>query len=274
MTAPPPTFDLVVPLWNEERNLRQLVANIEDSGLLRQDLRRAILVDNGSTDGTGHLVDELASTRVWIRPEHLAHNCGYGGGIHHGMLCSEAPYVAYIPGDNQVSCEDLAKVWAALRADLAAEPGDPSPRLVKGWRHQRHDPRSMQIVSRIYTLLSNRLLGLGVRDVNALPKCFDRDLIDHLPPEPYRTFTIEPQLLITARRAGYRLIEVPVVFHARREGVSSWSGNRLKVYWRTFWQMFLLRREPGTTPNLLHRLGRHWAGTERPDERSAQGQFI
>jgi dolichol-phosphate mannosyltransferase len=234
------TFDLVVPLWNEAANLDRLVAAIAESGLLTTGLERVILVDNGSQDATPAMVDHFASRFPWIQAEHLSPNRGYGGGILHGLRCSRAPYLAYIPGDNQVSCHDLALVWHSLLA-LRARSTAGARLLVKGWRFRRLDPLSMRVVSRVYTTLSNLLLHLRLRDVNALPKCFDRRLLDLLPAEIYTDFSIEPHLLTCARRHHFRIIEVPVVFHARREGVSSWSGRRLRVYWATFWRMYRLR---------------------------------
>ncbi len=115
--------------------------------------------------------------------------------------------------------------------------------VFKGFRTVRHDPRSTQFVSYWYTTLVNAALAIGVRDVNGLPKIFHRSLLDHLPEHPYTTFTFDAQLLATAKCAGYSFHEVPVVFHSRRAGVSSWSQKRLKVYWQTALQIRGLRRE-------------------------------
>lgn len=249
-------FDVVIPLWNEAANLTELVAAIERSGLLGDGLRRAVLVNNGSLDDTPKILEQLAQTRPWIQAEHLSVNQGYGGGIRYGMSRTQAQYIAYIPGDNQVSCADLALVWRSLRSLQRRQPD--SRLFVKGWRHIRHDPTSMRVVSRVYTILSNLLLHLRLRDVNALPKCFDRRLLDELPESTYKTFTLEPQLLVTARQAAFKIVEVPVVFHARREGVSSWSGKRWLVYWTTFWQMYLLRAVLGRRL-MLDRQARLWS---------------
>lgn len=237
--AAPNTFDLVIPLWNEADNLAELVANLDRSGLVGHGLHRAILVNNGSHDQTGALLDELTVDRPWIQAVHLTENQGYGGGIVHGFRQASAPYVAYMPGDNQVSCTDLARVWRGV--EVLRRRGCDEALFVKGWRYRRLDPHSMRFVSTVYTRLANGLLRLGTRDVNALPKCFDRRLVDALPDHPYTTFTLEPLLLVIARRLGFRLAEVPVTFYARSRGASSWSGKRLRVYWQTFWQMYALR---------------------------------
>jgi dolichol-phosphate mannosyltransferase len=252
-----PVFDLVIPLYNEADNIEALVADLVAAGLPTAGLATALLVDNGSEDDTAGVIDRLATTHPWIRPLHVSENRGYGGGIRHGLDQSTAPYLAYIPGDRQVSAADLRVVWEeTLR--LHADPDSP-PLFVKGWRQQRHDGRSMRVVSRAYTLLSNLVLGLQVRDVNALPKCFDRRLLAALPTDSYRSFTFEAQVLLCARRHGFQIHEVPVVFHARREGVSSWSGKRLQTYWRTFWQMYLLRATVLGQRIPLERFARRWA---------------
>lgn len=227
-------FSLVVPLWNEEKNVVELVKMLERSGLPAKGMSEVVLVNNGSQDQTGPLIEKLASEFSWVKPVHLAENLNYGGGVYEGFQHCRSEVLAYIPGDLQVSGDDLAKVWGTYQRQ--------NTKLVcKGHRTVRKDGWNTRLVSKIYTLLANVFLGLRIKDVNGLPKMFHRELLTYLPQEKMKTFVFDAQLLYTARRKKWDIREVPVTFHARRVGVSSWSRKRLSVYWTTIKQMFRLR---------------------------------
>ena len=112
-------FSLVVPLWNEGANVRQLVAAIAASGLPGEGMRELVLVNNGSTDETGALVDACAAIHPWVVPVHLAENHNYGGGVYEGCKRATCDVVCYIPGDLQVMPDDVQKVHRAF-TDTAA----------------------------------------------------------------------------------------------------------------------------------------------------------
>jgi len=236
------TFDLVVPLYNEERNVAALVGGIAECGLSQRGLQQVVLLDNGSTDGTLAVIQDLARTYSWIKVVHLAKNLNYGGGVYEGFRHTRAPFVGYVPGDNQVHADDISRVWDRLREVQAALPSaERSKIFVKGRRTTRHDGFSTRLTSVIYTVAANVLLGLRARDVNGLPKIFGRELLDRLPEERMVTFTFDAQLLAVARAGLWTVEEVPVTFHARRAGVSSWSSKRLSTYKQTAKQVWRLR---------------------------------
>lgn len=233
-------FTLVIPLWNEEKNIHDLVAMVEKSGLPQKGLQEVILVNNGSTDRTGPLLTEIARRYSWIKDVHLTVNQNYGGGVYEGLKYSQTDIVAYIPGDLQVSADDVFQVWEAFQNEAAVE-GE-HKLFVKGHRTVRKDGFNTRLVSIVYTLLANLFLGVQVKDVNGLPKMFHKDLIRLLPEEKMKTFVFDAQLIYTARRNRWTVREIPVTFHARREGVSSWSRKRMNTYWTTLRQMLRLRR--------------------------------
>jgi len=230
-------FSLVIPLWNEERNIVDLVESIFGSRLPDTGMAELILVNNGSTDQTGVLVTEMAEKYPWIIPVQLEENLNYGGGVYEGFQYTTSDIVCYIPGDLQVMPDDVIKVYQQF-CEYAAQQ---SSLFVKGFRVIRHDPLQTQIVSWIYTFLANRVLNLRVKDVNGLPKMFHRNLLDLLPSERMKTFVFDSQILSIARENDWTVLEVPVTFHGRREGVSSWSKKRIQVYIQVFSQLMRLR---------------------------------
>ena len=75
-----PLVSIVIPLWNEADNIDSLIALLDQSSAVCVGLAEAVLVNNGSTDATGALIDYHAVLKPWIRPIHLKENLNYGGG--------------------------------------------------------------------------------------------------------------------------------------------------------------------------------------------------
>jgi glycosyltransferase involved in cell wall biosynthesis len=243
-------FSLIIPLWNEGGNVAELIRVIAESGLPQQGMAELILVNNGSTDKTAELVDEGAARHPWIVAVHLNVNENYGGGVYEGFKRARTDVLCYIPGDLQVMPDDVLKVHRRFVQSTAEK-----VRLfVKGHRTVRHDPLQTRVVSRVYTVLANVILGLGVKDVNGLPKMFHRSLVDLVPVERMKTFVFDSQLLSLARVNRWTIEEVPVTFHGRREGVSSWSSKRIKTYVEVFKQIVRLRSLRNETGHPLERL--------------------
>jgi glycosyltransferase involved in cell wall biosynthesis len=234
-----PSLSLIVPLFNEQANVRNLVERVLHSGLPESGLAELILVENGSRDDTRRIVRELAASHSLIKPTYLDSNEGYGGGVYRGLRAATSDVVGYMPGDLQVTPEDVLKVW---RASQELMRGGVARYLAKGVRTQRHDGLQTIIPSYVYTALGNAMLGLRVRDINGLPKLFTRELVDRIPERRMQSFTFDAQLLALACHDGYELREVSVCFHARRQGVSSWGAKRIRTYAQAVKDLMLLRR--------------------------------
>tara|TARA_B110001454_G_scaffold219057_1_gene249606 strand:+ start:45698 stop:46411 length:714 start_codon:yes stop_codon:yes gene_type:complete len=232
-------FSLVIPLYNEEKNIRFLIDEIDKSRLVDQGMSEVVLINNGSHDNSQTILEELAQTRNWMSVVNLKNNLNYGGGIQYGIGIAKNDVVSFIPGDLQVSIEDLSRIWDEYQKQSKLIPS--SNFMVKGNRIQRMDKWSTKFVSYVYTFLSNLILNLKTSDVNALPKMFSRKLVALVKGEKQITFVWDSQLIYTARRNDWSIIEIPVSFHARREGISSWSGKRLKIYFLTIRKMFYIR---------------------------------
>jgi glycosyltransferase involved in cell wall biosynthesis len=235
-------FSLIVPLWNEGKNIVSLVESIDTDNLPRLGMKELILVNNGSSDDTREKMLSLAQRFDWIKPVDLAVNVNYGGGVYEGFRHASAEVVAYIPGDLQVMPDDVLVVWNAFKTAEGACSLTNKNLFVKGCRTRRLDGFQTRFVSRVYTFLANRILDLRVKDLNGLPKMFHKRLLMKLPEEKMRTFVFDAQLLAAARDWRFEVIEVPVTFHARRQGISSWSGKRIKVYRESFRSMMRLRQ--------------------------------
>ncbi|HZD51830.1 MAG TPA: glycosyltransferase family 2 protein, partial [Woeseiaceae bacterium] len=108
-----PQLSVVIPVYNENGNIAPLVEEIAVAlfGRMRFEV---IVVDDGSTDGTGAEAAELAATRPWLRVESHARNRGQSAGIRTGARAAAAPVVAVLDGDGQNDPADIPSLFAAV----------------------------------------------------------------------------------------------------------------------------------------------------------------
>jgi glycosyltransferase involved in cell wall biosynthesis len=231
-------FSLIIPLWNEQDNIEKLVELINENNLVSNGMHELILVNNGSTDKTATVIDQVRSKYSWIKVVDLENNLNYGGGINEGFKHASTEILCYIPGDLQVLPDDVRRVY-----ELFVEKSNFNKAiLVKGLRIERHDGLQNTLVSKAYTFLANSILGINVSDANGLPKMFNKSLLDCLPVERAKNFVFDTQILYAARSNGWEIYEIPVVFHSRRTGISSWSGKRVKTYLEVFSMLIRMRK--------------------------------
>lgn len=231
-------LSLIVPIYNEVGNITPLIQGLDQ--LRKKDINcphQLILVDNGSEDDSALEIQTHARTRPWITVVTLSKNRGYGGGIQEGWLHSakESTHLGWMPADGQYSCSDLHSVWRRVVVKPIA--------LHKGKRTQRMDSKQTQLISRVYSEIANKLLGLQDVDVNGLPKIFPATLQKRMNFPLANSFHFDGQVLLACRLLKIPIVEHPVTFHARRCGVSSWSTQKLRVYWNTFCALWKYRSE-------------------------------
>ncbi len=217
---------MVMPALNEGAVIRDVVARSRAGLRELTDAFEIIVVDDGSSDDTGPILDELADEQV--RVIHFAEHRGYGCALQAGIEVAAHPLVLFMDSDDQFDPLDLRHLLP-----LSAE-----AEVVVGYRAVRCDGPLRRLASRGYNFLVNRVLGLTFRDVNCAFKLFHRDVLAglRLSSEGY---AIGAEMLARAQRAGYRLREVPVSHHPRRTGRSKVSLFDIP---RALAKIFALRR--------------------------------
>lgn len=208
---------LSIPLLNEEILVEFVINNIQAAlGDLPHTLA---LVNNGSTDYTGQLVDELAQ-RPNILAIHLTDNAGYGGGILAGLdalraLPAPPTVIGWCWGDGQI---DPVVIPELYRRCLAGAD------LAKIRRTVREDGQRRQLLSATYASIMSGL-GATTPDVNGCPKLFRADAFDRLALS-HTDWFLDAEATLKAEDAGMRIENVPAVMRPRAAGAS-------KVNWRT-----------------------------------------
>ena len=190
------------PALNEEDNVAPIVEEALTVLPRFADDLEITVVDDGSSDRTGAIADELATKDPRVRVIHHGTRRGYGGAVRSGLVTATKPWVFFTDGDRQFALEDLGLLIAA--ADDAE--------AVVGYRIKRADPTRRLFVAWVYNRLIRLLFGGGWRDVDCAFKLFRRDVFAGVPLERVRSngAFFSPELLITLRRARVRVRQVGV----------------------------------------------------------------
>jgi len=223
------SLTLVLPCHNEVENLTWLLPHIAEvlPGLARS--YDVVIVDDGSTDGSGETATRLAAG-LGMRLRVLRHpqKSGYGITVGDGLRAATGDFVAFTDADGQFEVADLALLVALLdHADLAA-----------GWRRKRRDAWAREVVSGVFNTLVLILYRLPYRDVDCALKLMRRELLDSLTLEA-RSALINTELYYKARHGGWRIAQVAVPHHPRVAGRR--SGARPRAILRAVKELFLLR---------------------------------
>jgi glycosyltransferase involved in cell wall biosynthesis len=203
----PVVVDLVVPVYNEATSLDRQIRRLH--GALRTVLPvswRITVADNGSTDDTARLADDLALELPGVSALHLTAK-GRGRALREAWRHSDGVVVAYTDVDLSTDLAALFPLVASVlsgHADIAV-----GSRLLPGSRTTRGAKR--ELISRTYNRLLHLLLGARFRDAQCGFKALRRDVADVLLAEvDDQAWFFDTELLIRAERHGLRVVEVPV----------------------------------------------------------------
>lgn len=235
-----PAVSVVVPAKDEVGNLADLIAEI-DAALAGRGFE-VIVIDDGSTDGTDRLLDDLARTRPWLRIVRHVAACGQSAAVRSGVLAARGDVVLTIDGDGQNDPAFFPDMLDALAA------GGPSVGLVAGQRVGRKASLGKRYASRGANWLRRTLLDDGIRDTGCGLKAVRADIFRRLPYfDGWHRYL--PALVL---REGHRIGTVDVVDRPRRHGSSKYGildralVGVLDLY-GVWWLRRRFRRRPDAT---------------------------
>jgi dolichol-phosphate mannosyltransferase len=207
-------LSIVVPVFNEEDSLRKLreeifsVADKNDYGI------ELIFVDDGSSDRSWKVIDELAGIDSRVRGIRFRRNFGKACALQAGMNEVRTEIVLTMDADLQ---DDPAEIPTLL--EKHAQGFD----VVSGWKKTRHDPIHKTFPSKIFNWMVNRLTGVKLHDHNCGFKLYRREIFDEVC--LYGEFHRFIPVLAAAR--GWRVGEVIVHHRPREFGKSKYGMSRL-----------------------------------------------
>ncbi len=219
---------LILPAMNEVGNLERVVGRSIE--VLNEQVPdwEIVIVNDGSTDGTADLANELATRDARIRVVHHPHNRGYGSAWRTGFGEARGEYLMCMDSDGQFDLADISLLLPYVN----------HYDIVAGYRIDRQDPPHRKLNAAIFHLAVRALFNVPLRDLDCGFKIFRAELIHSLRlRSPGALINLEIQTL--ARQRGATVIEVGVNHYPRQAGVP--SGARLSVILQAMGEILVLR---------------------------------
>jgi glycosyltransferase involved in cell wall biosynthesis len=206
-------FSLVIPCYNEAANLPLLLERCNELSI-RPGIE-VVLVDNGSTDSTSEVLQNLLPKYPGCRSIRVEKNQGYGFGILSGLNAAKGEILGWTHADMQTDPQD-----AFLGLEFFERYGDDI--FVKGRRYGR--PLMDAVFTVGMSLFESLLLARPMWDINAQPTMFSRRFFESwtAPPDD---FSLDLYAYYQAQNSGLKVHRFPVRFGERAHGVSHWNVN-------------------------------------------------
>ncbi|OAI40713.1 hypothetical protein AYO40_04470 [Planctomycetaceae bacterium SCGC AG-212-D15] len=234
----PKFFSLCLPAYNEKDNIEDTL----DAAccILPEFVEQfeVVVVDDGSGDGTGDIVEKYAERAPQVRLVRHDRNRGYGAAVTSALRASRGELVAFTDSDGQFSLLDLPLLLAKI------DEHD----VVLGYRYNRADSRMRLFNAWGWSWVIRLALGVRIKDLDCAFKLFRRDVLDRLKLTSTGA-TINAEMMAQCMRGGARMVEIPVNHYPRYAGAP--TGAALKVIARAFRELpSLLRYRFDRTPLL------------------------
>ncbi len=230
--SPSTQVSVVIPVYNEEANLPELVGRVGAAMTRSGKSFELICVDDGSRDRSAAVLETLAADRPWLKPLYLIRNYGQSAALQAGFDAAQGDIVVTLDGDLQNDPDDVPELLRML---------DERPEIdvISGWRKDRQDRTvSRKLPSAAANMIISRVTGVKLHDYGCALKLYRADVIRGL-----RLYgELHRFIPALAAEVGAHIVEVPVRHHARTRGVSKYGIDRtFRVVLDLLWIKFLMR---------------------------------
>jgi glycosyltransferase involved in cell wall biosynthesis len=226
-----PEISVFLPTYNEGGSIANVVQ--KTAGVLNKIAQKweLAIVNDGSTDSTSDVVKKQSAQDARIKLKNHEKNRGYGAALKTGFYTAKYKWIAFIDSDGQFDFAEITK-FLEVQKDTGAD-------LVIGYYKKRQVSKFKIVTSRLWELSVFLLFGLKVHDIDCGFKLISKDVFKKIAKlESERGAFISSELLIKAKKAGFKIVEVPVTHYPRRKGVG--TGRNLNVIIKSFVDLFRL----------------------------------
>lgn len=211
-------ISIVVPVYNEEESLRELSDWIGKVLSEHTYTFEVIMIDDGSSDGSWEVIEELAGLKDWIKGIRFRRNYGKAAALHNGFQAAEGEVVITMDADLQDSPEEIPELTRMILED--------GYDLVSGWKKKRHDPFTKRIPSKFYNWFARKVSGIKLHDFNCGLKSYRKAVVKSI--EVYGD--MHRYIPFLAKKAGFTRIGEKVVQHQKRKyGVTKYGIERFII---------------------------------------------
>ncbi len=224
------TISVFFPCYNEQDNITRVVEQaLTVMGKLNADFE-VIIVNDGSSDGTGQIAEEIAGQKDRVKVVHHRTNLGYGAALQSGFKAATKKLVFYTDGDGQFDINEMPPLLRLM------EQYD----IVSCYRLNRQDNLMRKINGWCWTKLVCLLFGMKIRDIDCAFKLYKREIFDNIKLVSTGAL-IDAEILARAVRKGYRVTQQGIHHYPRTAGAQ--TGANLRVILRAFKELLKLRSQ-------------------------------
>lgn len=223
-----PSLSIFFPFWNEEENIAKVAQNalkLADSLAWKWEI---ILIDDGSSDKTLQIAQEIAKKEKYIKVLTHQPNRGYGAALKEGFAASQYDYVVFTDGDGQFDFNEVRNFIAKIR----------DYDLVIGYRKKRKDALGRHLLMNLLKIWDFVLFGIHFKDIDCGFKMFRKEALEKILPLRSEGAMITTEILVKAKKKNLRIFEIPVSHFQRRLGDQ--TGGNLFVVARAVLESFIL----------------------------------
>ena len=209
-------LSIVIPLLNEEESIKELyhwIAKVmQSNGFLYE----IIFIDDGSTDNSWKLIEELAKETTEVKGIRFLENFGKSQALHAGFLQAKGDVIITMDADLQDNPEEIPELYRMITEDKYD--------LVSGWKKKRYDSKiAKNIPSKLFNFAARQTSGVQLNDFNCGLKAYKKDVIKNIEV----TGEMHRYIPVLAKNAGFSKIGEKVVKHqARKYGVTKFGMER------------------------------------------------
>jgi glycosyltransferase involved in cell wall biosynthesis len=232
-----PSLSIFFPAYNDAGTIASLALIAHMTARQLTSDYEVIVVDDGSPDHTGELLDEMARHFPWLKVVHHGTNRGYGGALRTGFQSASKELVFYTDGDAQYDPREMTRLFEAFSADVD---------FVNGYKIGRSDPLHRKIIGKAYHTFVRTMFGLHLRDVDCDFRLMRRAVFEKVV-LTRSSGVICVELMKKVQDHGFRIAQVPVHHFHRTYGKSQFFNfprvARTLVDLTRLWWELVVRKE-------------------------------
>jgi glycosyltransferase involved in cell wall biosynthesis len=237
-----PSLSIFFPAYNDAGTIASLALIAHMTARQLTDDYEVIVIDDGSPDHTGELLDEMARHFPWLKIVHHGTNRGYGGALRTGFQTAAKDLVFYTDGDAQYDPRELTRLFEAFSSEVD---------FVNGYKIGRSDPLHRIVIGRVYHWFVRTMFRLHLRDVDCDFRLMRRSIFEKVV-LTRSSGVICVELMKKVQDHGFRIAQVPVHHFHRTYGKSQFFnfprvGRTLVDLTRLWWEL-VVRKEHLRSP--------------------------